>query len=321
VDLPGRDPGQPLDWGGLVAWHVDRRGSLAAFAEALAEHRQHVDSVETIERALRRLRARGTQPGGVWGRRVLRAFRLPTQVEDRLRWFGHYHSRFTDLPTDVCEQLVRPWDSAPTSESPLRAWVQLALCSIALRRQHLPTAEEHLRRAEQTATGAAGVEALLVRAFLTSRVDPTRAAAVLARAREALVALPDDDDAACLHARLVDHLGYERNRAHEPAAAEALYRRIPEDGPPFAVVRRHNGLGWSALNQGRRDDAAFHGRLSVEAAGDGGYLRLRVMALRLLAAATTGPESAAAVDRAEAIAHRLRDATLLERVRRLRTSG
>jgi tetratricopeptide (TPR) repeat protein len=319
---PGPDPGQPFDWADYVAWQVAERGSLAAVAEALAAQRQHVDQVESVERALRRLRAKGGADGGVWGRRCLRAFGMPASVVARLRWMGHYHSRFTDLPVDVCEQVLRPWDRPPVAASAERAWVQLGLASVALRRDDLPLAEEHLLRAEQTAAGTARVEALLVRAYVASRQETRPAvAAVLEEAKAELDRLPDDDDAACLRARLVDHLGYERNRRRESAAAEALYAELPVDGPPFAVVRRHNGLGWSALNQGRRDEAVFHARRSIEAAGDGGYLRLRVMALRLLAVAASGPEAEVARRRAIGIAERLNDAVLRRRLERLTSAG
>src|SRR5689334_3427728 len=111
---PGRDPGQPggpgFSWGEHVAWLVERHGSLSAVAERVAALRGYTDDVASIERALRRLRARGQLGGGAWGERVLAAFGLPDAVDARARWMGAYHSRFTDLPLPVCQDLVRLWD-------------------------------------------------------------------------------------------------------------------------------------------------------------------------------------------------------------------
>jgi hypothetical protein len=53
-----------LSWGDCVAWLVELHGTLAATAERLAAHRGYVDDAGSVERALRRLRARGQQDGG-----------------------------------------------------------------------------------------------------------------------------------------------------------------------------------------------------------------------------------------------------------------
>ena len=127
---PGQDPGHlpaGFAWADLLARQVAARGSLSAVAEKLAEQRAFREDVATIERGLRRLRARGHQDGGVWGQRLLRAFGLPSDVENRVRWMGQYHTRFTDLPTSVCRELLQLWDRPPVSESPARAWIHSRL--------------------------------------------------------------------------------------------------------------------------------------------------------------------------------------------------
>ena len=104
---------------GLIAEH----GSLVAVSERLTATHGWREDVESITRALRRLRARGSLPGGKWGERLLRTFGLPGSVDARLRFMGSYHSRFVDLPVSLCLDLVQLWDRPPTSESRrVRAW-------------------------------------------------------------------------------------------------------------------------------------------------------------------------------------------------------
>ena len=55
-----------LTWDRYVAWLVDEHGTLAAVADRLAAARGYAEGVETVERALRRLRQRGTLDGGAW---------------------------------------------------------------------------------------------------------------------------------------------------------------------------------------------------------------------------------------------------------------
>ncbi|MCA9706896.1 MAG: hypothetical protein KDK70_13670 [Myxococcales bacterium] len=318
ADEPGHDPGQSFDWGDYVAWLVENHGSLAAVAEALAAQRGHVEDQGSIERGLRRLRLRGGRDGGVWGRRALRAFGMPDDVDSRVRWMGQYHTRFSDLPRPLCLELLRPWDRPPISESPVRSWVQLGLAGVALRGRERVQAAEHLRQAERAAEGLSRLEWLLARAFWLGREGADEARALVDEA----IALTESlrmslDDRACYRARCVDHRGWHHNiieRDHESAAA--LYAALPAQGPPFARVRRDNGLGWSLLRLGRRDEAEACARRAIEAAGDGGSLRLRVMALGLLGATLDGVEAEAVRRRAATIAERLDDEILRVRVSR-----
>lgn len=326
---PGQDPGQEaaaFSWAEYVAWVVERHGSLAAAAERLAAHRGYKDDAASIERALRRLRARGQRDGGTWGARALAAFGLPEAVDARARWMGMYHSRFTDLPVPLCQDLVRLWDRPPVSDSPAGAvWLALAHASCALRGSSSAGAEPHVRRARASARHAppeARAELLLVEAFMASRGDLARVPPLLAEVEPLLGEPMPAHDRACLFARWIDHRGYELNkarpgRAPDPAGAEALYRLIPTDGaPPFALCRRASGLAYARWKQGFLDEGAALAREAVRHAGDGGHLRLRAMALTMVARIVGGEEGVGARGRALAIAASLEDEAL-----RLRFTG
>ncbi|MFT5686444.1 MAG: hypothetical protein ACI8RZ_007400 [Myxococcota bacterium] len=327
MNRPGQDPGQAgLDWGGYLEVLISERGSLAAVAAHLAAQRGFSESTESVERGLRRLRSRGTHDGGVWGRRVLRVFGLPGSVEDRVRWMGQYHSRFNDLPTSLCLELLRPWCRPPVSESASRIWLHLGLASLALRQRDRTTAAEHLDQA--TGVGpqaplAAQIELALVRSFLVGLTDDAAGLRILEDAGDLLESGPlPVADCACLTARFIDQLAYRFNKPRDGskpdhAKAGVLYTRIPtEDAPPFALCRRENGLGWSAFKLGDRQAAVRHARASMEHAGDGGSLRMRAMALNLLARVLEGEAAESAKRRAIGIAKRLEDEALKVRFTR-----
>lgn len=320
-----------LDWDDYLAHLIGEWGSLAAVAEQVAVRRQFAEQIDSIERGLRRLRGRGHRGGGVWGQRLLSLFGLPDTVNDRVRWMGQYHTRFSDLPTSLCRELLAPWDRPPVTEGPARTWLYLGHASIALRSRKRPEARAHIQQATLTATRAepaARIELCLVRSFLLTYKDPALSTSLLDDAESLLdVGLrPDDQD--CLRARLVDQRAFRLNKGLDgeaaPAAAEALYSALPDSGPPFARCRRANGLGWSRLLQGDREAALALGHASVQHAGDGGSLRLRAMALNLVAAAAEGtPEGTDARERSLAIAQRLEDEALRLRFTRaaLRQAG
>lgn len=331
---PGQEPGhaagdlaEGLDWGSYVAWLVERQGSLAAVAERLSAHRAYRDDAASVERALRRLRTRGRLTGGLWGDRALACFGLPGAVEQRARWMGAYHSRFTDLPVAVCDDLLRKWEAPPAGDAPgLRAWFALAWATRALRVGDRALARVHLQRARGAwahAPGDARVELVLAEAFVASRDERALVPAMLDRAEALLAEVPAGEDALCLRARLADQRAYELNHAREDRgpdhrAAEALYLALPEQGPPFATCRKHSGLAYAAWKLGRRDEAIEHAKRAATWAGDGGHLRLRAMALQMLArvAGERTDEGAAAHERAVALARSLDDEALRLRFER-----
>lgn len=325
----GHDPGHALGfrWDDYVSWLIEAHGSLAAVADKLAERRAWVDDRASIERALRRLRTRANLDGGQWGSRCLAAFGLPHALRDRARWLGAYHSRFTDLPVSICEDLVRVWDRPPMNESPeASCWLSLAHASCALRSMRRDEAADHLRRARavmKRSPTSAQAELLLSEAFVASRDARERVDALLAEASVMIDEVEDLEDRACLRARHIDQEAWQWNKGRRgPAderAAEALYASLPDAGvPPFARCRRANGLAYCAWRLGRSDEAIALARAAVDHAGDGGHLRLRAMSLQMLARVGHGDEARVAAERARAIAEHLDDEALRLRFDRSR---
>lgn len=329
---PGQKPGHVIapagfNWDSYVARLVEEHGSLAAVASKVVESRGWTEDAESVERGLRRLRVRGHRDGGDMGRRLLALFGVPRDIEERVRWLGLYHARFTDLPASLCHDQLALWDRPPTSESSARVWIQLGWAHLALRDRAIDAAESRLAQAAAVARGqpAALLELALVGAYVAEkrgRVDDALRA--LADA-EQLLESPEisTEDRVCFLARLLDQQAFHLNRATPPdhRAARALYERIPADAPPFARCRRESGLAFAAHSLGVRAEALVHATAAVEAAGDGGSLRLRVMALKMLARVQGGEEGERTRIRAEAIARRLEDGELLYRTRPRRASA
>jgi len=335
---PGHDPGHdaPADgpagyvWGDYLAHLIAEHGSLAALAVKLVHLAATPEDSASVERALRRLRRRGNLDGGDYGRRLLRTFGLPRDVEARVTWLGVYHSRFTDLPLSLCLDQLRLWDRPPVSESRARVWLELGFAGAALRARDLEAAEVRLRRARAAAPvePAARIELALVEAYLASRRKrPTELAAALDEAGRLLA---DADDTrspearACLHVRWVDQRAYQLNHPPGGAAPDlhgalALYRALPSaDLHPFVSYRRDAGLAYGHFMLGDHTAAIRLAEQALDHAGDGGYVRLRAMALHLLARIRGDEEGAPARRRALAIARRLEDEDLLGRIDRRR---
>jgi hypothetical protein len=294
--------------------------------------------VASIERALRRLRARGQRDGGVWGQRLLRRFGVPQAVGARMRWMGLYHSPFADLPLSLCLDQLRLWDRPPVAETPARVWIALGQASCALRQRQREAAAQHCEqaaaalRAGAAELNAAAIELALVRAFIASRIGAApevnarldEAAQLLAAAQDPGAAAPlAAGDAACFRARLVDQRAFQLNHAgnaEAEAQAWAMYRALPvEDVHPFASYRRDAGLAWGLARAGQVDEALRVARRATEHAGDGGYTRLRAMGLLLQAkiAGSTDAGCTALLARARGIAERLEDEELLRRIKGL----
>ena len=299
---------------GLIAEH----GSLAAVSERLTATHGWREDVESITRALRRLRLRGSLPGGKWGERLLRTFGLPGSVDARLRFMGSYHSRFVDLPVSLCLDLVQLWDRPPTSESRAgRLWLSLARGTLALRGGERDEAAVHLRTAQAIAAGepAAQIEVALGLSLIASRTRPAVVADVL-EAVPAWLAQVSGPDADCLRARYVGQVSHALNHAGEVERAEALHRELPDDATthPFARSRRANGVAYGCWRRRDRGEAVIWARLAARHAGDAGHVRLRAMALLMVArVAVEREEGDEARARARAIAAALEDATLLAR--------
>lgn len=314
-----------FSWSEYVAWLIATEGSLARAAERLSESRGYRDDVASIERALRRLRVRETGDGGAWGRRCLALFGVPGAVEARAAWLGAYHSRFTDLPVPLCEDLLRVWDVPPVSTAPRTAlWVLLARVSCALRAARMYDARRLLATCRPIAASApvtARAELLLTDAFAASRESPDAVGALLDAVEPLLDDVRDAGDRACLRARWVDQRAWQLNKgrggAVDHAGAEALYRALPTEGvPAFALCRRANGMAYARHVAGDREGATRFAREACAHAGDGGHLRLRAMSLQMLARVSSGDEAAEAKARALSIARSLDDEALRLRFER-----
>lgn len=312
--------GVALDWGEYVDGLVAEHGSLVALAERIATQRAYREDVESIGRALRRLRAKGAEPGGVWGDRLLRVFGLPRPVDERLRFMGQYHSRFVDLPLPLGLDLVRLWDRPPTSESPEgRIWLSLARATLELRARRYDDAREHLEAARTLAPTdpAAAIELALALGVLDTRGRPSTMPACLDPVPELLAKLegPDHD---CLRARYVGQRAHALNHRGEIEHALALHDALPDDATthPFARSRRANGLAYGYHRRGDAERALDHARRAATYAGDAGHVRLRAMALLMISRiAGATPEGEDARTRARGIATLLAEPTLEARVR------
>lgn len=320
---PGQTSGQP-SWELVVDAIVAEHGSLAAVAARLAEARGWKEDAESIARALRRLRARGTLSGGQWGARVLATFGLPRSVDARLRFMGSYHSRFVDLPVSIGADLVQLWDRPPTSETRSgRLWLSLARAVLAMRARDDHAARDHLATAKSATSGPGDdlggrVEIALGEARLASDEESL---AILAEvpgwldARGALDA-PARAQADCLRARYVGQVSHAHNRRGEIDLGEALHRALPDapSTPGFARSRRANGIAYARHRKGDRDEALRHAWLAVRYAGDGGHVRLRAMALLMVArVASDAVVADEARERALSIAVDLEDEILAAR--------
>lgn len=159
-------------------------------------------------------------------------------------------------------------------------------------------------------------ELALAEAFIASRREPEKVAALLARVEPLLARVAAEDERACLYARWIDQRAFELNRADppKPSDAEALYHLIPVEGsPPFARCRRANGLAYARWKQGFTEEGAAFAREACRHAGDGGHLRMRAMALALLGRMLGTVEGQKATRRAKEIGRALDDEMLRAR--------
>lgn len=315
-------------WGDYIRQLAEEHGSLAALALKLSLSDPSGESADaaSVERALRRLRTKGHQDGGLYGQWLLRTFGMPRAIEERAKWLGVYHSRFTDLPVSLCLDQLRLWDRPPLAESRTRTWLALGYATCALRSNRLEEAAAHLIGARGGhGLVAATLEARLLGAFLASRQGEGARADALLQELEPLLsdAQLGTEEAVCLRARWLDQRAYRLlhpSTGEPPRVDEAglLYEQIPQHRAPlFAACKRDGGLAYVRHRQGDRAGAIAHARLAIDHAGDGGFARLRIAALGLLAFLLgDDPEGRTIRARAERAARHLEDEDLLGRLRR-----
>jgi len=333
--MPGHDPGQSppvgLSWAAYLDHFVAEHGSWTALADELVHRAANAVEtpmdLQTIEKGLRRLAGREHKPGGQYGRWMLRFFGVPPAIGDWARWLAQYHSRFADLPTSLRLEQLRLWDRPPTSESPVAAWIHVGLASVLHRMGDLDACRRHLSLAHhgaQRAGSAAMMEVSLLGARIATDDGKRAEAALLLDAVEAL--LPADgvthEDRLCYRARLLGQRAYHLTKplpGQPPALEEAraLFESLEEDPTvPFACFRRSNGLAYCTWKLGDSQEGARLARLAAEYAGDGGFVRFRVMALNMLSQMVAPDEGRSINERAARLAKQLEDEDLLRRVHR-----
>jgi hypothetical protein len=310
-----------LRWSEYIARLASEHGSLAALALKLSLAEGGDLNATSVERALRRLRTKSHEDGGRYGRLLLRTFGMPQDIERRAKWMGVYHSRFTDLPVSMCLDQLRLWDRPPLAESRTRTWLELGFATCALRQHDLSLAGAHLAKARGGhGTTAARIEVRLLESYLSSREnDRAKAMHILDDALPQLDAADlESDERACLLARWLDQRAYcvlHPNRGTPDfEAAARLYRRIPH-APFFAACKRESGLAYVSFRTGDRETAVKHAEDACRHAGDGGFVRLRIAALGLLAHILGDEEGEDIRTRAIRAARALEDEDLLGRVK------
>ncbi len=314
---------------------VDHLALEAAGLSELARHLQDTapasarlsDDPMTVERGLRRLRTRAHHEGNKYGRLLLRCYGLPGSVSAWAREMGQYHSRSSDLPVTLRADQLRLWDRPPIAESLDAVWVHLGLAMVALRRLDLDRTRREAELAGETLSArrpAAAVELLLLRARLASDVDSDETHEILSEASDALATLPSEPDRACYQARCLDQRAYLKNRGwrEDPARLEgglALYDAIPEDSAhAFVRFRRDHGRAFCLWRLGHPAEGLVAARAAGRHAGDGGYIRFRLMAAMLEAHIVgPGPARDAVLTRCHRMARTLGDASFLDQLTRL----
>lgn len=327
--MPPTDlPPAGLTWAEYVARWVDDRGGWLPLADQLI-HRAgtSVDippDPQTVERGLRRLAQRHHRPGGQYGRWMLRFFGVTSPIEQWVRWLGTYHTRFTDLPSGLRLEQLALWNRPPLAESPLACWIHLGIASAHHSRLDLAACEHWLARAEPHAAAAgtaAEIELALVQAELAiSRGDHAALDAYAATVERKLApaALPATDDlpyrARLAAARAARYTRPPAGVAPDLDRARACYASIADAAIPFVTFRKCVGLAYCAWQRGDVAEATQLAERAVDAAGDGGLVRMRVMALNMLSRLLPAPSAAAVNARAQQMATALEDEELLRRV-------
>jgi hypothetical protein len=322
-------PPAGLTWAEYVErWVVDCGGWLPLADLLIHRAGASVDipqDPQTVERGLRRLARRAHKPGGQYGRWLLRFFGITSPIEQWVRWLGSSHTRFADLPSGLRIEQLALWNRPPIAESPLASWIHVGIAAAHHSRLDLDACGHWLGRADSHAAAAgvaAEIEVGLLRAELaTSAGDHASAERVLEMiGRRLLAAELPESDTLPYRARFESLRAARFTRpppgtAPDLERARAYYAAIPDVPIPFVMARKCSGLGYCAWKLGERDEALRLAERAVEEAGDGGLVRVRVMALNLLSRILAGESAAVVNARARRMAAALEDEELLRRVR------
>lgn len=320
-----------FSWETYVSSFVEESGGWAALSDELARRGEGAEGfpsdTQVIEKGLRRLAKRGHKSGGQYGRWMIRHFGVPASLSNWAQWMGQFHSRFADLPSSLRFEQLSLWDRPPVTESRIAAWVHVGMASVLLRMRQEDDARRRLQMAQRAAKQAGSAcleEVLLLRAKLATDDGDRSGAEALFNDAEALLDAEDllGNDRRCYHARLVGQRAYHLTRPHagsreDVPGALALFESITDEPfVPFVAFRKANGLAYCHWKLGDTDAGVAFARLAEQHAGDGGYVRFRIMALNLLGRMLPEAEGARVRQRAERLAQLLEDEDLLRRVRR-----
>jgi len=334
--LPGHESGHDLrppvgfDWDAFVLAFVEEHGGWTALCDELLRRAAGTDDFpsdpQVIEKGLRRLAKRGNKTGGQYGRWMIRHFGIPSSLLRWAQWMGQLHSRFSDFPSSLRWEQLSLWDRPPLTESRIAAWIHVGMASVLLRMQQNDDAARRLTMAERGAEQAGiacRMEVALLRAKLLTDEGRRPEAEALFDSVERWLAADElsADDRRCYHARLVGQRAYHLTRpapgyAEDLASALTLFESI-DDEPflPFVAFRKGNGLAYCHWKLGDAAQGQHWARLAEQHAGDGGFVRFRIMALNLLCRMLPAAEAAPVRARAERLAQLLEDEDLLRRVR------
>lgn len=335
TDEPGAEPTDDLPPAGLTwreyieRWVTDCGGWLPLADQLIHRASEAVEIAldpQTVERGLRRLARRQHKAGGQYGRWMLRFFGFTSPIEQWVKWLGSYHTRFADLPSSLRLEQLALWNRPPISESALGSWLCIGIASAHYSRLDGDACQHWLGRAEKQAAAAgpaAEIEIALLRAQVETDAGDRDTPPHRWHAIEALLAratLPAADAlvyrARLQHQRAV-HCTMLPELAGEPTdvpRARELYAAIPDSTIPFVAFRKHVGLAYCAWKLGDRDEAIRLAKRAADDAGDGGLVRMRVMALNMLSRVATTEGAAAINERAQRMASALEDEDLLRRV-------
>ncbi|MFN3198331.1 MAG: hypothetical protein ACE366_07940 [Bradymonadia bacterium] len=339
--MPGHDlghgPPTGLDWKQYVSHFVAEAGGWAALADTFVDRAAGVVDtpldIQSVEKGLRRLAARAHRPGGQYGRWMLRFFGVPSEAEIWARWLAQYHGRFADLPTSVRLEQLRQWDRPPVSESPVAAWVHVGMASVHHRMRDLDACTGRLAAAMRVARNAGAAAQSEIKLLQARIATDGRDRDVACQLFDEVDALIGNDtltatDRLCYRARLNGQRAYHLTRplpgdTADYAGAIELFEAIEEDPMvPFACFRRNSGLAWCTWKLGDAAEGARLAQIAAEYAGDGGFIRFRIMALNMLSQMVTPKEGREITQRATRLAKMLEDDDLLARVaHRIRALG
>jgi hypothetical protein len=336
LGLPGHDSGHEVtppvgyDWEAYVASLVEAHGGWAALSDELlrrgARTSDFPSDPQVVEKGLRRLAKRGSKSGGQYGRWLIRFFGIPSSLAKWAQWMGQLHSRFSDLPSSLRLEQLSLWDRPPVSESRTAAWVHVGMASVLLRMRQDEDVQRRLVLAERGAEQAGTVcrmEVALLRAKLLTDAGRRPEAEALFDAVAGWLQTDDvsADDHRAYHARLVGQRAYHLTREapgypEDVRGALRLFESIADEPfLPFVAFRKCNGLAYCHWKLGDAQVGQHWARLAEQHAGDGGFVRFRIMALNLLARMLGDAEAAPVRARAERLAQLVEDEDLLRRVR------